>query len=166
MCFVLPPPFSSLTCHACKCCPVIGHCVLTNFIPTNWAKVIGVMLKVLMQKNSTSDVWTFHYRNCLPLFLPPSLSLSLSHCLSQLIAFSDGPSKPTTLVPTPPIQLPAGSQRGAWKWVGDYQFPGFLEASWTTDGCCSLSRSKGTWGNQTLLPFLSFLAAFRLLSVT
>lgn len=38
------PLFSSLTCHACKCCPVIGHCVLTNFISTNWAKVIGVML--------------------------------------------------------------------------------------------------------------------------
>lgn len=69
---------SSQACHACKCCPVIGHFVLTNFISTNWAKVIGVILKVLKEKkkkNSTSDVWTFHYRNS----LPPCLSLTVCH---------------------------------------------------------------------------------------
>lgn len=92
-------------------------------------------------------MWTFHYRTCLSLSFPPSLSLF--HCLSQLIAFSSGPLKPTTLVPTPPIQLPAGSQWEAWKWVSDYQFPGCLAASWTADGCCPLSWSKDTWWSQT-----------------
>lgn len=134
-CALFCHPLSLLTCHACKCCPVIGHCVLTNFISTNWTKVIGVMLKVLVvQKNSMCNVWTFHYT--FPHF-PPSLL-----CLSQLIAFSYGPSKPTTLVPTSPIQLPAGSQWGASKWGSDYQFPGRLAESRTTDRCHSLTLCK------------------------
>lgn len=70
--FVLPPPFPSLSCHACKCCPVIGYCVLTNFIITNWAKVIGVMLKVLEYKKQKQPV----RRTCIHLIiLRPSLSL-------------------------------------------------------------------------------------------
>lgn len=41
-------PFLRLwSCRACKCCPAIGHCVLTNFISTNLAEIISVMLKVL-----------------------------------------------------------------------------------------------------------------------
>lgn len=142
MCFVLPP-FSSKACHACKCCPVIGHCVLTYFIPTNWTKVIGVMLKVLRKKRVHQMCEHFIIGS---LSLPPSLSLTLSVTADCLQLWS---SKPTTLVPTPPIQLSTGSQWEAWKWVSDYQFPGCSLASWTADGCRPMSGYKHTEARST-----------------
>lgn len=114
-----------MTSRACKCCP-IGHCVPASIMSTKWTEVIEVTLKVLWQDDCTSEVWTFITEN---VSLPPS------PCLSQLIAFSYGPSKLTTLVSSP-IQLPAGSQWGTSKWVGDYPFPWCVAVCWTADGRC------------------------------
>ena len=73
MCIVLPLPFSSLMFHACKWCPAIGHSALTNFISTNHAKVIGVMLKVLKKKTVP------HMCETVSLSLPLCLFLTVCH---------------------------------------------------------------------------------------
>lgn len=78
------PPFSSRTCHACKCYPVTGHRVLTNFIPTNCAKVIEVVLKVLKPKKKEKMHLTCEHFITETVTSP---SLFLTHFLSQLNAF-------------------------------------------------------------------------------
>lgn len=91
LCFTTP--FSSLMHHAYKCCPVIGHAVLTNFITTNWVKVIGVMLKVLKEKKKNRVHQACEHFIIEPVslslfpYLPVSLSLSVTADCLQLWSF-------------------------------------------------------------------------------
>lgn len=113
-----------------------GHGVLAKFILTNTLSI--------SHTEKCSRCWSKKTVGQSNSFWP-----SVFYLLSQLSAFGYDLSKPTTLVPSP-FQLPAGSQRGAAKWVGDYHFPQCFVDSWWLPPTESHGKSCN--------PFLSFLS--------